>query len=160
MQTAPVNCCSLLLFIFCSQFLFTFSLHNFCSQFLSKFCSHHCSQLLYTTFIHKFWPQFHNFWLLLLLFIDVRNLEFFLRTFVHIFHHNMSPQLLFTTFVYITTFAFVQLKQKILYRNRMQKNLECVLNFYCQAQPQPQLPLSWAEIALISSKTPARKSMK
>ena len=25
---------------------------------------------------------------------------------------------------------------------------------FCQAQPQPQLQLSWAEIALISSKTP------
>ena len=95
MQTARVNCCSLLLFIFCSQFLFTFSLHNFCSQFLSKFCSHHCSQLLYTTFIHKFWPQFHNFWFLILLLIDVRNFEFFLGTFVHIFLHYVS-----TTFVH------------------------------------------------------------
>ena len=26
--------------------------------------------------------------------------------------------------------------------------------YFCQAQPQPQLQLCWAEIALISSKTP------
>ena len=29
--------------------------------------------------------------------------------------------------------------------------------FFCQAQPKPQLQLSWAEIALISSNTPTTR---